>query len=97
MEIDYDPGVHAALGTSFTEWIHHPDLWRSIASCPVPVQLVAAAADDVRPSWPLAQLAALLPRGRLTTVPDVPHDFWSTHPETWTATVDAALRDLAER
>jgi proline iminopeptidase len=28
-----------------------------------------------------------------TTVPGVPHDFWFTHPETWTAVVtDACVR-----
>lgn len=86
VDIAWVPEVHAALGESFTEWIHRPDLWRSLADCAVPMHLVAAG-DDIRPSWPLAQLAALVPRGRFSTVPGVPHDFWSTHPDVWVRTV----------
>ena len=85
------PEVHAALSASFTEWVQQPDLWRSVADCPVPMHLIAAGAD-IRPAWPLEQLARLVPRGRCTTVPDVPHDFWYTDPDVWIAAVtDACL------
>ncbi|MGA5298605.1 alpha/beta fold hydrolase [Nucisporomicrobium flavum] len=86
VEIDWVPAVHAALSRSFTEWAHRPDLWRGLADCAVPMRFVAAG-DDIRPSWPLEQLAALVPRGRFTTVPGVPHDFWFTHPGVWTEVV----------
>ena len=43
-------------------------LWRRLADSPVPMQFIAAG-NDIRPSWPLAQLAALVPRGSFTTVP----------------------------
>jgi proline iminopeptidase len=89
VEIAWVSEVYAALGASFTEWIHRPDLWRRLADCDVPMHFIAAA-DDIRPSWPMAQLAELVPRGRFTTVPGVPHDFWSTHPEVWTRTVTNA-------
>lgn len=86
--------VWAALSASFTEWIHSPDLWRRLADSPVPMHLVAAG-DDVRPSWPLAQLAALVPGGRFSIVPDVPHDFWATHPQVWARTVAEGLAALS--
>ncbi len=89
VEIDWDPEVHAALGSSFTEWIHRPDLWRGLADCQVPMHFIAAG-DDIRPSWPLAQLAELVPHGTFSSVPEVPHDFWSTHPDRWTETVTDA-------
>jgi proline iminopeptidase len=89
VDIDWVPEVHASLSDSFTEWIHGPDLWRGLAACEVPMHFVAAGAD-IRPSWPLAQLAALVPRGTFATVPGVPHDFWSTDPEVWTRTVGNA-------
>jgi proline iminopeptidase len=92
LDIDWVPEVHAALINSFTEWIHRPDLWRSLADCPVPMHFVAAG-NDIHPSWPLAQLAALVPRGRFSTVPAVPHDFWLTHPDLWTKTVTQAAAD----
>ena len=89
VDIDWVPGVHAALGASFTEWIHRADLWRGLAACDVPMHFIAAG-DDIRPSWPLAQLAELVPHGRFSTVPGVPHDFWFTHPTVWTETVTQA-------
>jgi proline iminopeptidase len=91
VDIDWVPEVHAALSESFTEWIHRPDLWRGLADCQVPMTFIAAG-DDIRPAWPLAQLAALVPRGSFSTVPGVPHDFWFTHPEVWANVV----RDACE-
>jgi proline iminopeptidase len=92
-DIDWVPEVHASLSESFTEWIHQPELWRGLADCAVPMHFIAAG-DDIRPAWPLAQLAAVLPRGRFSTVPGVPHDFWFTHPEVWRATVTDACQAL---
>jgi proline iminopeptidase len=95
VDIDWAPDVHASLSASFTEWIHRADLWRAMADCQVPMHFVAAG-DDIRPSWPLAQLAALVPNGTFTTVPGVPHDFWSTHPDVWRDTVTRACAAGAE-
>lgn len=89
VDIDWVPEVHASLSDSFTDWIHRSDLWRGLADCQVPMNFIAAG-NDVRPSWPLAQLAALVPRGQFSTVPGVAHDFWFTHPEVWTETVSTA-------
>lgn len=89
VDIDWVPEVHASLSASFTDWIHRPDLWRGLADCEVPMHFIAAG-DDIRPSWPLAQLAALVPRGTFSTVPGVPHDFWFSHPEVWTTTITNA-------
>jgi proline iminopeptidase len=96
VDIDWAPDVHAALSTSFTEWIHRPGLWRGLADCEVPMHFLAAG-DDIRPSWPLAQLAELLPHGTFSIVPGVPHDFWSTHPAVWRKTVTDALDLVAAR
>lgn len=90
IDIPWVPEVHASLSRSFTEWTQHPDLWRRLADSPVPMHFIAAG-DDIRPSWPLAQLAALVVRGRFSTVPGVPHDFWATHPKLWSETVAHAL------
>lgn len=89
VDIDWVPAVHQALGASFTEWIHEPELFRRLADCPVPMTIVAAGAD-IRPAWPLRQLAALVPRAEFVEVPDVPHDFWSTHPQIWVDVVTNA-------
>jgi proline iminopeptidase len=95
VEIDWNADVYAALSASFTEWIHQtdlwrPDLWRRVADCPVPMRLIAAG-DDIRPSWPLQQLASLALRGSFEVVHGVSHDFWALNAETWISTVQAAL------
>ena len=87
--IDLVTEVWSSLSESFTEWIHQPGLWRGLAHCPVPMHFIAAE-DDIRPSWPLRQLAALVPHGKLTVVPGVPHDLWSTDPDVWSRTVTDA-------
>lgn len=93
VDIDWVPAVHRALSDSFLEWIHEPDLFRRLADCQVPMT-IAAAGRDIRPSWPLRQLAALVPRGVFVEIPDVPHDFWSTHPDIWVDVVTKACQSV---
>jgi proline iminopeptidase len=91
LHIAYDASVHEALTQSYLEWIHEPSLFRTLADSPVPMVFVAAELD-IRPSWPLEQLAALVPAGRFWRVPLVGHDFWSTHPDVWRDVVERAFR-----
>ncbi len=90
LDIAWVEPVWRALQESFLEWIHEPGLFRKLAETQVPMQFVAAG-EDIRPSWPLQQLAALVPRGTFETVDGVPHDFWSTHPSTWRDVVSRAI------
>ncbi|MCM6774951.1 alpha/beta fold hydrolase [Nocardia sp. CDC159] len=92
LEIPWEQGVHAALSASFVQWIHEPDLWRRLADCPVVMTFIAAQ-NDIRPSWPLRQLAALIPGGRFEELPAVGHNLWATDPELW---VDVVTRAVGE-
>ena len=94
--IDWVPAVHAALMASFMEWIHEPRVFREVADSRVPMHFVAAA-EDIRPSWPLEQLAELAPLGSFARVPGVPHDFWATHPDTWVQVVTDACTGAIDR
>ena len=89
--IEWDPVVHESLNASFDQWIHEPELFRRLADTNVPMTFLAAA-EDIRPDWPLRQLAALVPRGQFHEVTGVPHNFWSTHPAKWTQVVSNFLR-----
>ncbi|WP_306238174.1 alpha/beta fold hydrolase [Ornithinimicrobium faecis] len=93
VDIDWVPEVHAALWASFKDWIHEPTLWRTLADSTVPIRLIAAG-GDIRPNWPLQQLARLVPGGAFELVADVPHDFWATDPHLWQATCTAACNRL---
>ena len=92
--IDFVPEIHDSLWTSFPDWIHQPTLWRRLADTAVPMRFIGAG-HDIRPNWPLRQLAALVPRGEFEFVPDVVHDFWHTDSPLWRATItDACMRYL---
>jgi proline iminopeptidase len=80
--IEWEPAVHESLNESFVQWIHEPDVFRRLADTRVPMTFVAAG-DDIRPDWPLRQLAALVPNGEFRELGGVPHNFWSTHPAQW--------------
>ncbi|MGY1946993.1 alpha/beta fold hydrolase [Nocardia asiatica] len=89
IEIVWNPEVHAALSASFVQWIHEPDLLRRLADSEVAMTFIAPQ-HDIRPSWPLRQLAALVPRGRFEELPGVAHNLWSTHPQVWVDLVTRA-------
>jgi proline iminopeptidase len=93
IDIAWVPEVQSALSESFTRWIQTPTLWRALADSPVPMRIISAG-DDFRPAWPLAQLAALVPRATYEVVSDVPHDFWSTDPDRWVQTLEAAISSV---
>ncbi len=95
IDIAMDGDVWRSLQESFLERIHHPNLLRALADTQVPMTFLSAA-NDIRPSWPLQQLAQLVPGGTFDVIDDVPHDLWSTHPEVWTAVVSAACLGTGE-
>lgn len=95
--VPWVPEVHEALWSSFKKWIHEPDLLRRLADCTVPMEFIAAA-DDIRPNWPLRQLAVLVPHGTLAVADGVVHDFWATAPDRWVdVTSDACARATGAR
>lgn len=89
--IEWEPAVHESLKDSFDEWIHEPELFRLLADAAVPMTFVAAG-EDIRPDWPLRQLAALVPRGRFREIAGVPHNLWSTHPAALTDVISDLCR-----
>lgn len=82
IEIDWEPDVHVALSASFVQWIHEPDLLRRLADSTVAMTFISPQ-HDIRPSWPLQQLAALIPHGTFEELPGVAHNLWSTDPCVW--------------
>ena len=93
--IEWEPAVHESLKASFDEWIHEPQLFRQLADSDVAMTFVAAG-DDIRPDWPLRQLAALVPRAQFREVVGVPHNFWGTHPSEWTQLMSSLCRAAVE-
>lgn len=79
--IPQDEAVRRALRDDWRRWIHRPDLFPTLAEVrPTPLFVVAEL--DIRPSWPLAQLATMYD-AELRVLDGVGHDVWHTHPGTW--------------
>ena len=71
---------------------NEPDLLGTLANTPVSMTFMGVG-NDIWPDWPLQQLASLVPGGgSFRVVADVPHDFCSTHPETWRMVVSQTCR-----
>jgi proline iminopeptidase len=51
-----------------------------------------APQHDIRPPWPLRQLAALVPHGGFEEVPGVAHNLWATDPRVWVDVITRACR-----
>ncbi|MFC4356258.1 alpha/beta fold hydrolase [Chryseomicrobium palamuruense] len=72
--------VHRSLLTSWRDFIKHPDLLNNLAKLDVPTLFVVAG-EDIRPSWPIQQLAKLVPHANYTVVEGAGHYLWLSKPE----------------
>ncbi|MGE3597024.1 MAG: alpha/beta fold hydrolase [Dehalococcoidia bacterium] len=61
-------------------FIKQPHLFRRIANLRTPA-LVIYGSEDIRPSWPVEQVANLLPNGRFEMIDGAGHALWLTHAE----------------
>jgi proline iminopeptidase len=71
--------VTKAARASWRAWIKRPNVLRDIARLPMPYTAVIGSLD-IRPAWPVAQVASLAPRGQLVVINGAGHEPWRTHP-----------------
>lgn len=77
-EVAWNPVIHRALLDDWRRFIKAPELLARLSQLEVPVTFLHMGAN-IRPGWPAAQQAALLPRGRWQELADAPHNAWLTH------------------
>lgn len=70
--------VNSELNASFREYVRQPHILRAISALQIPALFVWGEAD-IRPQWPVEQLAHLLPRARFVLIKNAPHVIWHTH------------------
>ncbi len=63
----FNPEVNRAVNTSWRSYIKHPLLLRRISDLHVPT-LTLHGGKDIRPAWPIQQLANLLPNARYEAI-----------------------------
>jgi proline iminopeptidase len=72
--------VNAQLNAERKRWIKTPELLRQISELETPAVFVYGT-EDIRPSWPVEQVAALLPSAEMHMLKRANHNLWLTHPE----------------
>jgi proline iminopeptidase len=79
---DYPPNleVNAQVNRSWKAYIQCPSLLREIAQLDRPA-LFLYGEQDIRPSWPIEQVAQLLPDASFEMFPGADHHIWVTHAE----------------
>lgn len=82
LEFDYPPNldVNAQVNRSMKEYIQRPGLFREIARLDRPA-LFLYGSRDIRPSWPVEQVANLLPGAEFRLLDGADHHLWLTHAE----------------
>ncbi|MBA2518667.1 MAG: alpha/beta hydrolase [Chloroflexia bacterium] len=92
-----DPPLNLAenqqLNADYKRYVQRPTLFRQVAALDLPA-LFLYGAEDIRPAWAVAQVAALMPRARFVLLPGADHYPYRTHPDEVHAHVDAYLSSL---
>lgn len=84
--------VNQQMNRDWKQYIHRPTLLRELARTQIPA-LFLYGEDDIRPSWAVEQVAALMPHARFVLVPDAPHLLWSRQPEAVQTLLRTFLRE----
>jgi proline iminopeptidase len=79
---DYPPNaqVNTQLSHSWKRYIQNPGLLRSISRLTVPALFVYGG-RDIRPRWPVEQVARLMPNARFELIEGAEHVTWFSHPD----------------
>ena len=83
--------VNQDCSGSWKAYIKHPTLFRRVADLGIPATFINGS-EDIRPSWPTRQLAALMPNGRYIQIDGAAHTVWLSH----AAELRTALRGALE-
>lgn len=78
MAFPYNAHVNVTLNAAWRQYCKAPDLLQRIAALDVPVHYILAGAD-IRPNWPLVQVAQLLRAGDCRSIHGAGHNIWLTH------------------
>lgn len=85
--------LNRTLNESWRRYIKHPRLPRRMADFPVPL-LVVHGEKDIRPSWPMEQIAELVSDGKFVVVQGAGHIPWTSHGAEVSALLSQFLRGV---
>ncbi len=74
----YNPDVNLQLNAEWKVYIKQPDLLARLSRLETPALFVYGS-DDIRPAWPIEQVARLLPNARFEMLAGADHHLWQGH------------------
>lgn len=92
VEFTADPRVNEMGNRTYKTYIKRPELLSEIAGLSLPATYIAAS-EDIRPNWPIKQLAALL-RASYVEIDGAAHCIWLTHPQELQTALRAAIATM---
>lgn len=95
---DYPPNmeVNRQLNRAWKRYVQKPDLLRSISRLTLPALFVYGD-RDIRPSWPVEQVARLMPGARFELIEGAEHVIWRSHPEELASLLRTFVSDIDRR
>lgn len=87
--------VNEQVNRSWKKYIQEPGLLKVISQLEIPAIFVYGE-KDIRPSWPVEQLAQLIPRGRFELIKGAAHCIWLTHSNELQLLLRDFLQSIAE-
>lgn len=93
LRFDYPPNmeVNKQVNRSWKRYIQNPTLLRRISELEVPALFVCGE-RDIRPSWPVEQVAHLMPHAHFELIEGAEHVIWLSHPNE----LKSLLRDFTD-
>ena len=91
-EYSFDPDVNRLGNETYKAFIKTPDLLRQIADMKTPCFYIAAG-SDIRPNWPIRQLAGLISHSEYQEIGAAGHYIWTSH----TNELSKALRKIVSK
>lgn len=88
--------VNKQLNRSWKLYIQNPSVLKSISRLEIPALFIYGD-KDIRPSWPVEQVANLMPNAHLEFVEGAEHVIWFSHPNELKSLLRAFVNDIAEQ
>ena len=74
-EYEVNKTVHRALINSWRTFIKQPELLKQLSNINMPILFIAAE-NDIRPSWPIQQISALIEHSEFIEIQGAEHYIW---------------------
>lgn len=92
LEYEHNKVVHRSLINSWRDFIKQPELLKEISQLELP-SLFIYAEKDIRPSWPIEQLANLIPDSAYINIREAEHYIWLSKKQELTSAIKSFLKE----